>query len=147
MVYFDSKLHTACPYIQWSCEINWKLSQTVPGLFPITSGLKAGQGICGDFLESWCSAEALCSPGLRLQRCSEDVCGGAQQWQDWLETEACSCDCPGCGWPLRPSHTAHLGQQLLRDKSHVKCILFGQGLGTSNTKELPCDACVWSYLL
>lgn len=87
MVYFDSKPHTARPYIQWSCDINWKLSQTVPGLLAIRSGLKAGQGICGAFLESWYSAEAWYSPRLWLQRCSEDVCGGVQQWWDWLLSE------------------------------------------------------------
>lgn len=68
---------------------------------------------------------------------------------DWLVTEwqTCWCDCPRFGWLPRPWHTASLGQQILRDKSHVKCISFGRGLGTSNTKKLPCEVCVWSYLL
>lgn len=78
MVYFDSKLHTACPYIKWSCDINWKLSQTVPGLLAITSRLKAGHDICGGFPESWYSAEGWHSPRLWLQRFSEDVYGGIQ---------------------------------------------------------------------
>lgn len=101
MVCCDSKLHAACPYIEWSCDINCKLNQTVPDLLAITSGLKAGQGICGILLDSWYSAEALYSPRLWLQRFSEDVCSGVQQWQDWLVTETCSCDCPRCGCSLR----------------------------------------------
>lgn len=85
MVYFDSKLHTACPYIQWPCEINWKPEPDWS--FSHYMRIESSTGMCGGFLESWYSAEALYSPRLWLQRLSEDVCSGVPQWQDWLVTE------------------------------------------------------------